>query len=139
MGGDGTWTKLILPPLVWIAGCNKAHDKGKIKARWAMSALAIWGEPDLLSVLKMGSAEGFVVENWALFDQLAAKGHILKQQRRQSAEIIEGARERHVGVPMTGAVYEHSTLLDEDRYRQLTGREPDFDYFGSTAPRPAST
>lgn len=84
-------------------------------------------EADLLEVLSVGSGSSFVVENWSFFDELARQGHIVRKQPMQAAEIRKTIRQKDLHLPIIEAHFEPLRALDIQRYKKLTGRDPDFD------------
>lgn len=84
-------------------------------------------EADLLEVLRAGSGNSFVVQNWSFFDELARVGHIVRKQPMQAAEIRKTIKQKDLHLPIIEAHFEPLRMLDIQRYKKLTGRDPDFD------------
>lgn len=81
-------------------------------------------EEKLIEAIKISSGACFTIDNWGYFDDQVRNGLTLRASLKQTVEILDMAEQKGVRMRMTEAARDHSTPIDEQRYRLVAGQDP---------------
>ncbi|AFR50933.1 3-hydroxyisobutyrate dehydrogenase-related beta-hydroxyacid dehydrogenase [Gordonia sp. KTR9] len=82
-------------------------------------------EEDVREAVAISSGASWVLDNWDYFDQRISAGLTLRMSPKQVEEILAAANEKGVRLRMLESVLEHGLDIDKERFRLLTGKDPD--------------
>jgi 3-hydroxyisobutyrate dehydrogenase len=93
----------------------------------AMAFAGAYGlsEDEVRKVVAISSGQSFVTENWEYFNEQHRNGVVLRLGPKQAREIIDTAEAKGLRMRMLEAVREHGLEIDTERYRLLTGKDPE--------------
>jgi 3-hydroxyisobutyrate dehydrogenase len=92
-----------------------------------MAFAAAYGlsEEDVQKVVAISSGQSYVTDNWEYFTEQIRNGTAMRLGPKQAREIIAMADAKGVRMRMLETVRGHGLEIDKERYRLLTGQDPE--------------
>jgi 3-hydroxyisobutyrate dehydrogenase len=93
----------------------------------AMAFAAAYGlsEDDVRKVVAISSGRSWTTDNWEYQNEQHRNGLVLRLGPKQAREILASAEAKGVRMRMLEAVRDHGLEIDKERYRLLTGEDPE--------------